>query len=85
MFHAVHLFDKAIVRRANEGCNEQEWEYGCRPMLLGTNSFEYAKKYIQGCGFDVLDMDEWSEFLNSISSDPEIVCDNSYVTQLRLF
>jgi hypothetical protein len=78
MFHIIYLDNNAVIRPANHGSSAIEWEHGCRTVLLAEPTLYSATKYAKHLGFNLLESNEWNEFISSLD-DPSNVPSNSFI------
>jgi hypothetical protein len=78
MFHIIYLNDNAVLRPANHGVNDTEWEHGCRTILISEKTLYSAQLYAECLGFEILNKEEWSEFISS-RDDPSVTSNDRYI------
>ena len=78
MYHIIYLNDKAILKPANHGINDIEWEHGCRSILISEKNSYSAQRYAECLGFELLDKEDWNEFINS-RDDPSVTSNDHYI------
>jgi hypothetical protein len=68
-YHTIcHPLSKiAVIRRADHGITDAEWEHGCRIKPETPETF-----------YKILDDFEWSEYMSSLD-EPGIVPNNNYI------
>ena len=74
---AIHHNYIAIVRSADNGITDIEWEHGCRSIQLSYKRELDAQKYVQHLGYKLLNSQEWSEYINNL--DEGIVPSNKFI------
>lgn len=84
MFHLIYLNDNAVLRSANHGVSSIEWEHNCRPLLLTEPTLYSATKYAKHLGFNLLESNEWNEFISSLD-EPSNVFSNNFVNSRPRF
>ena len=77
-YHAVYRDDKAIIRQANDGINEIEWEHGCRIIQVSYKQLTDATNYVKRLGYEMLNSNEWNEYISELD-DPSNVPNNNYI------
>jgi len=76
-YHAIYHEDKAVIRKQDDGINDLEWHYGCRIIRMTYNREFNAAGYIKSIGYEVLNRDEWNEYMNTL--DDDLVPNNNFV------
>ena len=78
MYHIIYLNDNAVLRPANHGVSDIEWEHGCRTVLISADREIKALEYANNLGFYILNANEWSEFISS-RDDPSVTSNDHYI------
>lgn len=75
-YHAITHEDYCVVRPANHGISDIEWQHECRSCYRP--GFTKAELLKLTSGYYVLDDREWSDYIGSLD-DPSNVSNNNFI------
>lgn len=77
--HAITHSDYCVIRPANHGVNDIEWQHGCRSFYTPDCTRVEVLKLTSGSGYYVLDDRQWSDYIGSLD-EPSNVPNNNFVS-----
>jgi hypothetical protein len=79
---AIHLNNKAVVRRADYGITDIEWKHGCRSIQINYRQKLMSEGYVKHLGYEVLSDDAWREFISSFDDLVDVPNNNFISTRV---
>jgi hypothetical protein len=76
-YHAIFHKDNCVIRPANHGITDTEWEHSCRSVYQRSMTRQELETWVSR--FNILNSEQWAIYIDSLTN-PGVVPSNNFIS-----